>query len=170
MKKFALSAFVVLTFVAYAVHERFGDSDTANIVVPVTLTDNSLSAPATPSPTSTPMMNSQQNMMGNSSSMGMGMMHKTFNDGEYTGQVADAFYGLVQVKTTIENDKITDVTFLKYPNDRRTSLYISQQAMPYLKQEAIQAQSAKVNIVSGATQTSRAFIESLQSALDQARI
>ncbi len=59
--------------------------------------------------------------------------------------------------------------FLQYPDTHSTSVYINQQAMPYLQQEAIQAQSANVNIVSGATDTSIAFQQSLASALAQAK-
>lgn len=91
-----------------------------------------------------------------------------FKDGTYTGGVANAYYGNVQVQATVQNGQIADVRFLQYPSDRSTSLFINSQAMPYLKQEAIQAQSAQVNIVSGATETSLAFRTSLASALAQA--
>ena len=93
-----------------------------------------------------------------------------YKNGSYTGKVTDAYYGNYQVRAIIKNGKISDIEFLQFPNDRNTSVYINNQAMPYLKQEAIQAQSANVNIVSGATQSSIAFKESLQSALDQARL
>jgi len=79
------------------------------------------------------------------------------------------FYGLVQVKAVIQQGKIADVQFLQYPNDRRTSIRINNIAMPYLVTEAIQAQSAQVDIISGATLTSEAFAESLQSALATAK-
>jgi len=82
--------------------------------------------------------------------------------------VADAYYGNVQVRATISGGKITGVTFLQYPHTHSTSVYINQQAMPYLQQEAIKAQGANVDIVSGATYTSQAFIQSLGSALAQA--
>lgn len=99
----------------------------------------------------------------------MGMMNRgLYRDGTYTGNVADAYYGNVQVQTTIVNGKITDIQFLQYPSDRRTSQEINSQAMPILKQETIVAQNARVDMVSGATQTSRAYIESLQSALAKA--
>jgi len=91
-----------------------------------------------------------------------------YRNGQYTGTSANAFYGNVQVKVIISNGKITDVQFLDYPHDRRTSQFINAQATPYLKTEAIKAQSAQVNIVSGATLTSEAFIQSLQSALNKA--
>jgi uncharacterized protein with FMN-binding domain len=60
------------------------------------------------------------------------------------------------------------VQFLQYPSDRRTSQRINSIAMPYLRQEAIQAQSAQVDIISGATLTSEGFQASLQSALQAA--
>lgn len=91
-----------------------------------------------------------------------------YKDGSYKGSVADAYYGYVQVQVTVTGGRIVDVQFLQYPNDRSTSVMINQQAMPYLKQEALTAQSANVDYVSGATQTSRAFIESLSSALQMA--
>lgn len=90
-------------------------------------------------------------------------------DGVYTGPTVDAFYGLVQVQATVQNGQLTDVQFLQYPSDRRTSQQINRFAMPYLKQEAIQAQSAYINIISGATLTSEAFAQSLYSALNQAK-
>ncbi len=91
-----------------------------------------------------------------------------FADGTYTGSPADAFYGTIQVQATVRNGLLADVQFLQYPNDRDTSRQINGQAMPYLKSEAIQAQSAQVDIVSGATDSSLAFQESLASALQQA--
>jgi len=92
-----------------------------------------------------------------------------YTDGTYTGSPADAYYGTVQVAVVITNGKISDVQFLNYPQDRNTSRRINGMAMPYLTQEAIQAQSANVNGVSGASDTSAAFKESLASALSQAR-
>ena len=92
-----------------------------------------------------------------------------YKDGSYTGSVADAYYGLVQVRATIKNGLITDVTFLSYPNSHSTSVYINSQAMPMLTQEAIQAQSANVDIISGASATSGAFQQSLASALALAK-
>jgi uncharacterized protein with FMN-binding domain len=75
----------------------------------------------------------------------------------------------VQVKAVIQAGKIADVQFLQYPNDRRTSIRINNIAMPYLITEAIQAQSAQVDVISGATLTSQAFAQSLQSALATAK-
>lgn len=91
-----------------------------------------------------------------------------YKDGTYTGSPADAFYGNIQVKVIVSGGKISDVLFLQYPNDRDTSIWINQQAMPMLRQEALRAQNARVDGVSGATDTSQAFIQSLASALAKA--
>ena len=93
-----------------------------------------------------------------------------YKDGSYIGDSADAFYGNVQVKIIIQGGKITDVQFLDHPKDNPTSRGKSAMAMPILKSETLTAQSAKVNSVSRAALTSRAFVESLSSALVQAKI
>jgi uncharacterized protein with FMN-binding domain len=91
-----------------------------------------------------------------------------YTDGTYNGDTYNAYYGNVQVAVTIVSGKITAVKFLQYPNTHSTSVFINQQAMPYLQQEAIQAQNANVQLISGATFTSQAFIQSLSSALTKA--
>jgi uncharacterized protein with FMN-binding domain len=91
-----------------------------------------------------------------------------FKDGSYIGPVTDAYYGNVQVKAVISGGKLADVVFLSYPSDRSTSQEINSQAMPLLIQEAVQAQSANVDGVSGATATSDAFVQSLGPALSAA--
>lgn len=139
MRKFFLSFSVIGAFFAYSFHQN-EEGNRAVVMPPV-----SLGQP----PTST--------------NTGL------YKDGLYTGNVADAFYGNIQVQAVISNGKITDVQFLQYPNDRRTSININTQAMPFLKQEAIAAQNANVDIVSGATDTSIAFRQSLASALSQAK-
>ncbi len=92
-----------------------------------------------------------------------------YRNGTYTGSTADAFYGSMQVQATIANGKLTNVQFIQWPNDRFRSVRINQQALPELVQEAIQAQSANVDAISGATDSSGAFVTSLQSALSQAK-
>ena len=93
-----------------------------------------------------------------------------YKDGQYDGRIADAYYGNVQVRAIIQGGKLTDVQFLSYPSDRNQSIEINNYALPILKSEAIKAQSAQVNIVSGATNSSNAFINSLSSALSQAKV
>ena len=91
-----------------------------------------------------------------------------YKNGTYTGASVNVYYGYVQVQVVIQGGQIAAVNFLQYPNDRSTSVYINQQAMPLLKQEAIQAQSANINGVSGASATSQGFVQSLNDALSQA--
>jgi uncharacterized protein with FMN-binding domain len=78
-------------------------------------------------------------------------------------------YGDVQVQVTVRSGRITDVKALLLPNDRPRSVEISQQAEPILRTEALQAQSAQIDILSGASFTSEGYAQSLQSALDKAR-
>jgi uncharacterized protein with FMN-binding domain len=78
-------------------------------------------------------------------------------------------YGDVQVQVTVSSGRITDVRALLLPNDRSRSVEISQQSEPILRTEALQAQSAQIDIVSGASFTSEGYAQSLQSALDKAR-
>lgn len=92
-----------------------------------------------------------------------------YKNGTYVGKVADAQWGYVQVKAVIQNGNITDVQFLQYPSDRNRSIEINSYADPQLTNEAIQAQSAQVDIVSGATDSSEAFMQSLADALSQAQ-
>ncbi len=92
-----------------------------------------------------------------------------YRDGQYTGSVADAYYGNVQVVAIISGSKIVNVQFLDYPQDRSNSVRINNRAMPILTSEAIQAQSANVDAVSGASATSAAFKESLAAALALAK-
>lgn len=158
MKKIFLSLTVILTFIFYSLHQRFESSDETTIVTPPSIRTT------TPEQTNTPITNNTP------APPIIQPVSEKYKNGVYTGDVTDAYYGLLQVKVIIAGSKIADVQFLQYPNDRRTSIEINTQAMPYLKQEAIQAQNANVDIVSGATQTSKTFIESLQSALDKAKV
>jgi uncharacterized protein with FMN-binding domain len=61
--------------------------------------------------------------------------------------------------------KIVKVTVPQYPNHTDRSVYINQTALPYLIQETLQAQNANIQMVSGASDSSYAFIQSLQAAL-----
>ncbi len=70
---------------------------------------------------------------------------------------------------TISGGKIADVEALQLPSDRARSAAISQYAEPVLRTEALQAQSAQIDLISGATYTSDAYAQSLQAAIDQAR-
>jgi uncharacterized protein with FMN-binding domain len=90
-------------------------------------------------------------------------------NGSFTGQTFTNFYGPVQVQLVIVGGKITDVKVVQSPSDNPQSAYIASVALPYLRQEVLQAQSANINAVSGATFDSQAYVQSVQSALDSAR-
>lgn len=89
-------------------------------------------------------------------------------DGTYDGRREYAYYGYVKVQAVVRNGKLTDVRLYEYPNDNGRSHYINSVALPSLIQEAVDAQSWKVDLISGATFTSEAFTKSLQAALKQA--
>ena len=88
----------------------------------------------------------------------------------YTGSVAQTRWGPVQVQITVQGDKITKVTVLQQPNGNHKDAEINSYALPILVQDTLTAQSAQIDMVSGATVTSDGYITSLQSALDQAGI
>lgn len=92
-----------------------------------------------------------------------------FKNGTYTGTSADAYYGYIQVQAVVSEGELSDVQFLDYPSGKPESVEINSWALPVLRSEAISAQSANVNLVSRATDSSKAFIESLSSALAQAK-
>lgn len=153
MKKFIVAVFIIGTFVIYSFIYNHSNG------VPVVPENASNSSSSTSTSTSTVPTPSGTT----------GVSNTLYKDGSYTGSVADAQWGNLQVKAVIKNGKITDVQFLQYPNDRNRSVDINSYADPQLTAEAIQAQSAQVDVVSGATDSSDAFIQSLSDALSQAK-
>src|SRR3954471_14336164 len=87
--------------------------------------------------------------------------------GTATGDAIDTRYGPVQVRVTVKDDKITAIQGLVLTGNDPRSAEISSSAEPTLKQEALSKQSADIDAVSGATFTSAAYAQSLQSALDK---
>ncbi|MFJ4989807.1 FMN-binding protein [Streptomyces sp. NPDC088732] len=89
--------------------------------------------------------------------------------GTFTGTPVETRYGTVQVAATLREGKITAVRVLQAPDENGRDQQIASYALPRLTQEALGAQSAGIDTVSGASYTSQGYIQSLQSALDQAR-
>jgi uncharacterized protein with FMN-binding domain len=100
----------------------------------------------------------------------------------FTGSVASVDrWGSLQVTVVVRKTttitgtkkkvtrKITAVSVPTYPNHTDRSIYINQTALPILKSEALRAQNANINMVSGATDTSDAFAQSLQAAILKAK-
>jgi uncharacterized protein with FMN-binding domain len=94
---------------------------------------------------------------------------KGTGSGQYTGSAVQTPFGTVQVQVTMQNGTITDVQALQLPTGRGHTQQVSSYAGPQLRSEVLQAQSAQVNTISGATYTSDGYIQSLQSALDQVK-
>lgn len=88
----------------------------------------------------------------------------------YTGKAAKTRWGTVQVKITVQDGKIVSAAAPVSPRGNQQSIDINQSAVPLLNKEAVQAGSAKIDAVSGATVTSGGYVESLQSAIDQANL
>lgn len=88
----------------------------------------------------------------------------------YDGSVVSTRYGNVQVQITVEDGKVTKSIVLQVPWNDRKDQEINSRAVPTLNAETVQAQSADIDMVSGATYTSKGYIESLQAALDQAHL
>jgi uncharacterized protein with FMN-binding domain len=170
MKKFIVAVIVIGAFVIYSfIYNR----SNAVAVLPGGLSASGSSAPspgtsvpatATPPPASS--SSSSTVTVTPTPTTAPGAQYK---NGSYTGSVADAHWGYIQVQAIIQNGKITDVQFVQYPNDRNRSIEINQYADPQLTSEAVQAQSANVDVITGATDSSEAFIQSLTDALSQAK-
>ena len=87
-----------------------------------------------------------------------------------TGDASNTMYGPVQVQITVKSRKITAVNVIQYPNGTPRDAQINAFAIPELTQETLTANSASIDMISGATYTSNGYISSLQSALDKAGI
>jgi len=150
MKKLTVAALIIGVFVLYSFLNMHVRSNGAAL------------APA-PSTDSGPAASSI-----NSSASGASGAPPRYHNGSYTGSVAGAQWGYVQVRAVIQQGKLADVQFLQYPDERSRSVQINRVANPELTSEAIQAQSAQIDIITGATDTTEAFIQSLIVALTQA--
>lgn len=85
----------------------------------------------------------------------------------YKGPTVSYHWGTVQVSITVKNKRITNVKTVYNPDTGR-SQFIEDRAVPLLKAEVLSAQSANIQYVSGATDTSQAYITSLQAAVRKA--
>ncbi|MEV7773713.1 FMN-binding protein [Kitasatospora sp. NPDC086791] len=114
-------------------------------------------APASPAPS------------GSASASGSGSGGTGAATRKVSGDTVNTRYGPVQVQVTLAGSRITAVDVVKYPTSERRDREINTAALPLLNQEAISAQSAAIDVVSGATYTSDGYVRSLQSALDRAK-
>lgn len=175
-RKFLTSGIFMLVFGVYALYQNSGGGSLTYSAVPAAPTTRTASLPArtvassNAAPADPPVASSAPVSWHVASDLPAPAKPRgQYADGSYVGTPADAYYGTVQVRVNISGGKIASVQFLQHPSDRRTSQEINAQAMPLLQQEAVQVQNAQVDGVSGATETSMAFRQSLSSALAQAR-
>lgn len=88
----------------------------------------------------------------------------------YSGDTVQTRWGPVQVQITVEAGRISAADVLQVPSENPKDQMINGYAVPVLNDEAVQAQSADIDMVSGATVTSEGYVRSLQSAIDQANL
>lgn len=119
------------------------------------------------SPATRPSQGSTQDSTGSTSS---GSTTSGSSSGAFSGETVRTRFGPVQVKITVKNGKLTKAEALQYPDRDHHSSEISSYAVPTLNEAAVQAGSANLDNISGATYTSQAYISSLQSALDKAGV
>ena len=160
MKKVLIGLAVLAVFVLYSLWVRHEQPKVGTVASAVSPTSSS----------NQPTSNGSSNNTNGGGTTQPSSPSASYKDGSYTGDVTDASYGNVQVAAIISGGKLIDVNVLQYPDSHSDSVAINQQALPMLKQEAIQVQSPNnVQIISGATFTSEAFIQSLTSALSKAQ-
>ncbi len=95
---------------------------------------------------------------------------KTATSTKIAGTAVATRFGNVQVQITVLDKRITAATVLQIPNRESKDVQINGYAVPILNAETVKAQSAAIDMVSGATVTSSAYIQSLQSAIDKAHL
>lgn len=141
IKKYVVSSATVILFVIYVVYQRVNDSVAQKSIenLPVKKI----------APIDIPVNNS------------VGI----YRDGSYPGSLVFVYDSDIQVQAIIQNGRLSDIKFLVYPDRTQYSREVAAESIPTLVSEAIQAQSAEVDAVSGATYTSASFKESLASAL-----
>jgi uncharacterized protein with FMN-binding domain len=133
----------------------------SSAATPAAGSDSSSSAPPNPATS----RSAAPKAAGSSSSAPTSTAQRTI-----AGQQVQTRYGIVQVQVVVSGSTIKNVSFLQLTADDPRSQEINDQAGPILLQETLSAQSSSIDTVSGATYTSQGYLQSLQSALDQAGI
>lgn len=133
----------------------YGKSQSSSAKTPIT--DTSVQSAATTTPTTPSNTTSSAQTAA-----------AAYKDGTFTGKAVETAYGTVQIQTIISGGRITDVKFVAMPDDRGHTQEVTNESAPLLKQETLSKQSAHIDFVTGATQTSEGYQQSLQSALDRA--
>lgn len=162
-----LLASVVIAVTAKA---ELGGGDSASQAAAPRTTVPSTAGPS-PAPSASSGSGSSSSGSGSTSSgsTSSGSGSSTSGTRTVTGDTIDTRFGPVQVQVTLSGSKITDVQAVQLPTQERRDLEINDYAVPQLRQEVLSAQSASIDTISGASFTSEAYAQSVQSALDRAR-
>ncbi|MBO1754869.1 FMN-binding protein [Allobranchiibius sp. CTAmp26] len=139
-------------------------------VATTTGVSTSSSSSAAPSGSSTSSGTSSGSSGGSGGPTGTTSSSTTSAAMSYTGTAVDTQYGPVQVRITVSGSKITAATAVEYPSGNGRDQEINATAIPQLNSEVVQKQTASIDMVSGATYTSTGYLQSLQSAIDQAHL
>ncbi|GHN16004.1 FMN-binding protein [Lactobacillus delbrueckii] len=131
--------------------------------------DQASSTASTASSSTSTATSSSASSASSSSSSASSSTSSGLKDGTYSGKSVSTQRGDVQVQIKVSGGKITTVNVLKYPSDNHHSRKINDRALPVYKKEAVEAQSADIQQVSGATVTYEGFTQSLQNAITQAK-
>jgi uncharacterized protein with FMN-binding domain len=129
-------------------------------------------AASTASPSSKQNMNATQATANSKSTSGGSTSSNNsgpYKDGSYVGTTSSNQFDQIQVAVVVKNGKITGITTPTLYGDTGHSTQINSYAVPYLISQAISAQGSSIDGVSGASYTTQAYTDSLQSALDQAK-
>ncbi len=102
--------------------------------------------------------------------MAAGTTFGELKDGKYRGPKSDAYYGYVEVQAIVTDGRLVQIVVIHAPKSSQTSQMLTTRAMPKLKKQAVATQSAAIDIVTGATLTSKAFAQSLTGALASAHV
>ncbi|MBX4190512.1 FMN-binding protein [Candidatus Saccharibacteria bacterium] len=151
MRKGLVAILAVAIIGALGIYGKDHTSSAKTVTKPSSSSTPESTAPATTSETSSSSINSNG-----------------YKDGTYIGREVDTVYGPVQIKAIISGGKIIDVKFVTMPDDLGHTREVTNESEPLLKEETLAKQSAHIDFVSGATQTSEGYQQSLQTALDQA--
>jgi uncharacterized protein with FMN-binding domain len=155
---------VVVLLFGYSTSTSGPDTSAQTAFVSGTTAGTSTSA-STTSGTATP---STGTTSGSGSASGSGSGSGSGSTTTVTGKTVQTRWGPVQVQLTMSGTTITKVAVIQYPHDNSRDQEIASYALPQLIQETMDAQGANIDMVSGATYTSDGYVQSLQSALDQA--
>ena len=132
------------------------------------LSQNTVTASTTPTPTPT-LTSTPTPTLSSTASPTPSVVSNSLKDGTYTGDSSINRFGVVQISISVSSGKIIAVDFISMPDGDSRSATISDYAQPLLEESTLIAQSADIDTISGATYTSLSYINSLQSAIDQAK-